>query len=282
MSNPVRIDPDESPRARFAYELRALRRKHGLTQRQFGERIGYSESSIGMIEQGRRPPTQLLADLVDQAFGLPGTFAKQYLKTTWAGAPDHFRPWLLEEQEATYLKSYEPILVPGLFQTEAYARAILQSEPGLTSVQVEERVSARMERKAIFTRTNPPQIIAILDEGVLHRPVGSLEIMRDQLEHLLELAQYPHVTLQMVPYSAQALFGLAGGFIIAERDGRPYAAHVAGQPQGLTTDDRSLIAKLCRRYDAIRAEAHPQRLSLKIIAEMVANGHSSGCSVAYQ
>jgi len=277
MSNPVRIDPDESPRARFAYELRTLRRAHGLTQRQFGERIGYSESTIGMIEQGKRAPTQHFADLVDEAFGLPGTFARHYLKTTWAGAPEHFRPWLIEEQEATSLKSYEPILVPGLFQTEAYARAVLQSEPGITATQVEERVSARLERKSILTRSDPPQITAILDEGVLQRPVGSPEIMREQLEHLLALAQYPHITLQIVPYTAQALFGLAGGFIIAERDGRAYAAHIAGQPQGLTTDDRGLIAKLYQRYDAIRAEAHPQRLSLQMISEMVANGHPSWC-----
>lgn len=123
MSNPVRIDPDESPRARFAYELRALRRENGLTQRQLGERIGYAESSIGMVEQGHRPPTQLLAELVDEAFNLPGTFAKLYLKTTWAGAPEHFRSWLLEEQDATALRGYEPTLIPGLFETEAYARA---------------------------------------------------------------------------------------------------------------------------------------------------------------
>ncbi|MEV5407666.1 helix-turn-helix transcriptional regulator [Thermopolyspora sp. NPDC052614] len=269
MSNPVRIDPDESPRARFAYELRALRREHGLTQRQFGERIGYAESSIGMIEQGHRPPTQLLADLVDEAFTLPGTFAKLYLKTTWAGAPEHFRSWLLEEQDATALRGYEPTLIPGLFETEAYARAVLQSEPGCTPAQVDERVAARIERKSIFTRDKPPTIISIIDEGVLHRPVGGPEVMREQLCHLLELARHPHVTIQVLPYAANALCGLQGGFIIAERDGRPQAAYIEGQPQGRTTDDRALIAQLIRCYDAIRAEAHPQSHSLKIIKELI-------------
>ena len=282
MSNPVRIDPDESPRARFAYELRALRRKHGLTQRQFGERIGYSESSIGMIEQGRRPPTQLLADLVDQAFGLPGTFAKQYLKTTWAGAPEHFRSWLLEEQDATSLRGYEPTLIPGLFETEAYARAVLRSEPGITAEKVEERVAARMQRKAIFTRDKPPVIIAIIDEGVLHRPVGGAKVMREQLQHLLDLARYSHVTLQVVPYTANAFCGLQGGFIIAERDGQPQTAYIEGQPRGRTTDDRVLIGQLVRRYDAIRAEAYPQSRSLKMIEELVDGARSQRCPMADQ
>jgi transcriptional regulator with XRE-family HTH domain len=210
MSNPVRIDPDESPRVRFAYELRELRRAHGLTQRRFGERIGYSESTIGMIEQGRRAPTQHFADLVDAAFGLPGTFAKHYLKTTWAGAPEHFRPWLLEEQEATSLRGYEPTLIPGLFETEAYARAVLRSEPGITSRELDERVAARMERKAIITREKPPLIISIIDEGALRRPVGGAEVMREQLQHLLDLARYPNVTLQVLPYTANALCGLQG------------------------------------------------------------------------
>lgn len=269
MSNPVRIDPDESPRARFAYELRTLRRAHGLTQRQFGERIGYSESTIGMIEQGKRAPTQHFADLVDEAFGLPGTFARHYLKTTWAGAPEHFRPWLLEEQEATALRGYEPTLIPGLFETEAYARAVLQSEPGITAQEVDERVAARMERKAIITRDKPPMIVSIIDEGALRRPVGGAEVMREQLQHLLELAGYPNVTLQVLPYSANVLCGLQGGFIIAERDGRPQAAYLEGQPRGRTVDDRDLIGQLVRRYDAIRAEAYPQSRSLKLIEELL-------------
>ncbi|MFO7249559.1 MAG: helix-turn-helix transcriptional regulator [Actinomycetes bacterium] len=269
MSNPVRIDPDESPRARFAYELRELRRAHGLTQRRFGERIGYSESTIGMIEQGRRAPTQHFADLVDAAFGLPGTFAKHYLKTTWAGAPEHFRPWLLEEQEATSLRGYEPTLIPGLFETEAYARAVLRSEPGITSRELDERVAARMERKAIITREKPPLIISIIDEGALRRPVGGAEVMREQLQHLLDLARYPNVTLQVLPYTANALCGLQGGFIIAERDGRPQAAYIEGQPRGRTVDDRDLLGQLMRRYDAIRAEAYPQSHSLKLIEELL-------------
>jgi transcriptional regulator with XRE-family HTH domain len=275
MSNPVKIDPDLSPRARFAYELRCLRRDSGLTQRQLAERIGYAESTVGMIEQGRRPPTIQFAELVDRAFRLPDTFAKLYLKTTWAGAPEHFRHWLVEEQDATALKGYEPTLVPGLFETESYARAIFAAEPGITKDQIEERLSGRMQRKSIFFRDAPPLIATIIDEGVLRRPVGGPGVMREQLGHLLELADLPQVSLQLVPYSAQALCGLIGGFIIAERDGRAQAVYIEGQPQGRTIDDRHLITKIVRRYDAIRAESYPQHLTLRMIKEIMDDEYPS-------
>ena len=262
------INPNESPRARFAYELRKFRHDQGISQRQLGRRITYTAALISMIEQGKRRPTQELADKLDAAFNLDGTFAKLYLGTTWAGAPEHFRGWLDEEGSATALRSWEPMLVDGLLQTEEYARAVLQAEPWITAQEIDARVESRMRRKSILLKNNPPQVLSIFDEGVLHRPVGSATIMRAQLEHLLEVAECPQVTVQLVPYSAQALSGLLGGFTIAERNGMPTSVYLQAQPRGRIDDDRALISDLVRRYDAIRAEAYPQHLTLDMIKDI--------------
>ncbi|GAA3836554.1 hypothetical protein GCM10022226_68150 [Sphaerisporangium flaviroseum] len=93
--------------------------------------------------------------------------------------------------------------------------------------------------------------------------------MREQLGHLLEVARHPQVTIQLVPYAARPHCGLAGGFIIAERNGAAYAAFAEAQPFGRTFDDRRLIAELIHRYDAIRADAVPFKQSLQLIEEAV-------------
>ncbi|WP_344947164.1 helix-turn-helix transcriptional regulator [Sphaerisporangium flaviroseum] len=262
-------EPPQSPRALFAYELRQHRVAAKLTQRQLAAHMGYSDAMIAMIETVKRPPSQRFAELCDEALGLDGTMKRLYIATTWDKAPEYFRPWLDEEQAATGLRSWEPMLVPGLFQTETYARLVLAAEPGTTSSEVDERVKSRMQRKSILHRQNPPLISILLDEAVIRRPVGDAEVMRDQLSYLLEVANHPQVTIQVIPYSAQAMCGLLGGFIIAERNEVPYTAYVEGQPNGRTVEDRNVIGKLLRRYDAIRAEAVPFSQSLRLIEEAV-------------
>ncbi|MEU7852316.1 helix-turn-helix transcriptional regulator [Nonomuraea sp. NPDC049141] len=271
MSRTEEINPDESPRAAFAYLLRRLRTTGGLTQRDLADRLGYSESQIGMIEQGRRRPTQHLADLLDTEFGVED-FGQLYVRTTWAGSPEHFRAWLDEEQEATALRSWEPMLVTGLLQTEAYARALFAAEPGITPKEVDERTEARMQRQRVLTRDKPPTVTAIMDEGVLRRPVGGAEVMRNQLAHILELAQHRQISVQVVPYNAGAYAGLLGGLIIAERHGTPSTVYVESQPHGRAYEDRAIISGVLRRYDCVRSEAYPHHLSLNIIKDVMTHG----------
>lgn len=263
------VDPPESPRALFVFELRRYRTSANLTQKQLAERIGFSESMVAIIESLKRAPSQRFAELCDRAFSLDGTMTRLYIATTWHKAPEHFRPWLEEEQDATALRGWEPMVVPGLLQTEAYARLILGAEPGVKPDQIEERVASRMQRQTIMLRNDPPFISVLIDEAVLRRPIGDREIRREQLTYLLEVAQHPQVTIQVVPYAAQALCGLLGGFIIAELNGSSYAAYVEGQPNRHVVDDRPTIAKLLRRYDALSSEAVPFRQSLKLIHEVV-------------
>ena len=183
--------------------------------------------------------------------------------------PEHYRDWTVEERRATAIKMWDPLLIPGIFQTERYARRIFELAPGIDSRQVEERVVGRMQRKSIFTQENPPVIVSLVDEGVLHRPVGGAEILREQLVSLVEMAQHPRVRLQIVPADAEAIPGLLGAFSIAELKGSPYVAYVECAPRGRMVNDKEVIEALDRRYDDIRAHACSLSQSLAILKEAV-------------
>jgi hypothetical protein len=112
------------------------------------------------------------------------------------------------------------LLIPGLLQTEEYARAVLAAaHPASPETEVERLVSARMDRQAILDQAEPPLLWVILDEGVLIRPVGGPAVMRDQIERLVKAARQPRIVLQVVPCGAGAHAGLAGQFAIAGFDG---------------------------------------------------------------
>ncbi|MDH2428225.1 helix-turn-helix transcriptional regulator [Sphaerisporangium sp. TRM90804] len=271
MTKMIDIDPEESPRTRFAFELRRRRLAAKLTQKQLARRIGFSTSAVAMVETSKFRPSERFAELCDEAFGLDGVIAALYAEA-WPPpppVPEHFRDWAVEEQRATALRFWAPMLVPGLLQTENYARQVLSRLPGTTAGQLEQALAGRMQRKVVLRRDNPPAVTALIDEGVLHRPIGGAAVVREQLEHLLEMARHPKVTIQIVPYSAEALSGLNGAFTIAEMRGNPYTVRVESQPRGRTVSDRSTIADLVNAYDAIRADAHPQHLTCRLIEEVV-------------
>jgi hypothetical protein len=113
--------------------------------------------------------------------------------------PGWFTPWPDYEEQATTLRWYEPLVVPGVFQTEDYARAVLRTRVGDTDEEIDEIVAARIARQSIFSKEKPPTVWAVLDEGVLRRPVGGKHIMRAQLNRLAEAARLPNVVIQIIP-----------------------------------------------------------------------------------
>ncbi|MFC6079974.1 helix-turn-helix domain-containing protein [Sphaerisporangium aureirubrum] len=271
MTRMIDINPEESPRARFAYEVRRYRLAAGMTQKQLGRRLGFSTSAVAMVETSKFRPSERFAELCDEVFGLDGVIAGLYAEV-WPPPPPvpaHFRDWAVEEQRATALRFWAPLLVPGLLQTEAFARRVISCSPDITEDEVERRVAGRMQRRAVFSRVDPPAVMCLLDEGVLHRPVGGPAVMREQLEYLLDLSRRPNFTIQVVPYDAEVLSGLLGAYTIAEMRGNAYTVRVESQPSGRTVTDRATITNMVRRYDAVRADAYPQHQSGKLIEEVV-------------
>ncbi|MCL6670806.1 helix-turn-helix domain-containing protein [Streptomyces panaciradicis] len=196
-------------------QLAGFREDAGLSQEQAARSVGFSPAKLSRIEagKGRRPPTEadvralldlykteeyetsVLLQLLRRA-GEPGwwqRFDKRLM-------PEWFDRLVGLQEAADSIRTFEIQYVPGLLQTPAYTRVVVQR--GLPSApvrEVERRVELRMKRAELLRRADPPQLWAVVDESVLLRVLGSRDIMREQLEHLIEMAQLPHVTLQIVP-----------------------------------------------------------------------------------
>ena len=178
-----------------------------------------------------------------------------------------FERWTDIEAEATALRSYEPLVVPGLLQTEDYARAILSARPDGNLDDLDEQVAARLARQAVLERASAPQLWCVLDEGVLDRAIGGSKVMRSQLYRLADLAEHPKTTIQVIQ-AGGAHAGLLGGFVIADLDGKPPMVYLETAAEGQVTDSPSVVAHLALRFDRLRAEALPWAASRDLIRRM--------------
>ncbi|MEO3855773.1 helix-turn-helix transcriptional regulator [Acrocarpospora sp. B8E8] len=271
MPAPHELDPSASPLALLGSELRKYRLAANLSQEQLGEMINFSTGMISFIERAERAPRREFVELCEKALGLDGELLRLWPLITMESSPQWFRPWLQIEPDARTLRTWQPLLIPGLLQTEEYARAILSGEPGMKPEQIEEAVAARMHRQTIFERSTPPMFWVVLDEGVLSRPVGSGEVMHNQLKHLIDMAGHPFVTIQLAPLDSRATCGLEGGFVIAQLAGQADTVFLESATLGYVTNRPEEVSAVTVRYEAIRAEALPATLSMKLINEKMVN-----------
>ncbi|MFG2108122.1 helix-turn-helix domain-containing protein [Micromonospora chersina] len=259
----VGISPSE-------YLLRELRRRRtaaGLTQAQLGERVFCSDSQVSAIETGCKPPTLSYLTAVDEALATDGYFATLWDELVKGdAAPVWLREWIEIEREAIALRWYEHAFVPGLLQTEGYARATFRAARVPTS-QLDQRVAARMERQAVLSRDPAPQLFVVLDEMVVRRACGGSDVMADQLEHLMACAQQPHIQLHIVPASAGIYSGLAGAFILADLPDGSRAGYVDNQLAAQIVEQPDGVASLGLSWDAVRGEALPLGLTLDVLQE---------------
>ena len=246
-------------------ELRRSRSAAGLSQEDLGKAINYSASLVSAVENGQRPPTREYVSAVDRTLGTGGLFERLLAGLVSLDlAPVWLRDWIVFEQEAVLLRWFQPLLVPGLLQTESYARAVLEWGGLLDEPEVERSVASRMDRQAILTRQRPPQFIALIDESVLRRVVGGPSIMVEQCEHLLKCAEHPHVSVHVVPDAAGGHAGLAGPFILAKSPGFE-AAHLDNSLRAQVIDQAAGVDTLVRKWEALRGEALSRTQSAELI-----------------
>ena len=270
-------DGTSNPARYFGQQVRRARRAAGWTLTEFGQRIGYDPGQISRIENGKRPPTELFAQMCDRAFpDRDGWFSEFYAESrTWIATPPWFRSWIEHEQHAAVLRIWQLGVVSGLLQTEDYARAILAVNPGVTEDEVSARLAARLARQAILTRDDPLTAWFLVDEAALRRRVGSPEAMAGQLAHLAGVARLPNITIQVVPSTAHA--GLLGGFALTER-----AAYVETAVAGQVFEDTEIIAGLLTRFDTLRNEALRGSESLTLIERMCEEWKATGVRAVTQ
>ncbi|TLS46374.1 transcriptional regulator [Streptomyces montanus] len=238
-------------------QLGVLRRAAGFTQRTLAERALVDEETIASIEQGRRPLKEDFAELLDQVLDSKGVLS---------AALDHmpevdlFPRWAEEfidlEREALALSSYQDQVLPGLLQTDAYARAVFQNEvPTLTEDEIEQRVAARIARQEILHSKEPPTASFIFSESILMDRLGSDEVYVEQLRGLRKWAGLPGVTLQIMPLGRNFHAGLAGPFILIETPDHQRIAYVEGQRRGWLIADPDEVSILERKYAMLRTQA---------------------------
>ncbi|MEV4105407.1 DUF5753 domain-containing protein [Nonomuraea sp. NPDC049649] len=172
------------------------------------------------------------------------------------------------EPSARVLRSWDPLLFPGLLQTEDYARAVFRGGPaGSSDRRVEDGVSARMHRQLILDTEAPPTLWVLFDEMVLRRPIGGPQVMVTQLEHVLAVADRPYITVQVVPFDTPCTAGLLSSFIIAELSDGPTAVSVDSAGRGEVSAEHDFVTLIWDRYDKLRAEAYRPGRSLEMIEE---------------
>ncbi|MFI9553090.1 helix-turn-helix domain-containing protein [Nonomuraea endophytica] len=257
----------------FGQELRRIRADQGLTLDQMAERVPFSASLIGAVERGQRRPTHEFVERIEEEFVLSGELLRLLPLIHKAASPTWFRPWTKVEESAITLRTWQPSLVPGLLQTESYARAVFTAEPGAIPNEVEQSIEARLQRQAIFQRPRPPIFSAVLDEAVLIRPVGGWSTMREQLGHLLKMITEFRIVIQIVPLELGLPVGLLGGFSIAQSSGNGDSVYFESAAHGYVSDRADEVRAANVRYDTIRAWAHPLHVSEELIRKTLESKH---------
>ncbi|MEW1841934.1 helix-turn-helix transcriptional regulator [Nonomuraea angiospora] len=265
------LDPRMSPAERFGRELARCRKGQGLSQRRLADRLRCSPSLVGHIETGSRNPQLDFAQACDEFFDLPDKeyFVRLYRRIHQSpSGPGWYVRWLEEiEPNAVTLRTWDPLLIPGLLQTEDYARAVFRGHLASTESEVEEQVAARMQRQLILTRDNSPALWVLIDEWGLRRSIGGAQVMADQLTRLATLAIRHNVTVQIVPADNPCTDGLMSGFVIAELSDAPTTVSVDSAGKGEVSAEHELVALIWGRYDRLRAEAYRPGESLEMIKE---------------
>lgn len=211
-----------------------------------------------------RAPTADQARRLDAAFGLPGIFAR--IEERLHGVPFSagFRPFQPYEAEAAELRLFQHTLLPGLLQTEDYARAVLSKHPNATGEEISERVAGRLKRQVVLDRSAPPVMWVLLDENVLRREIGNPKIMHEQLLHLVELSQRPNITIQVLSRIG-AHPGLHGAFAIAVTQDHRTIVYLETAADGQTVEDPGTAADMALMFDTLRTEAYKGSESLALI-----------------
>ncbi|WP_372337809.1 Scr1 family TA system antitoxin-like transcriptional regulator [Streptomyces sp. MK5] len=237
--------------------LAVFRESAGYTQRTLAERFFVSEQQIASIEQGRRP---LKPDLAEQLDGLLGTKGALSEALKYMPEVDLVPLWAEEyldrEREAVAISWYESLLVPGLLQTEEYARAVFRGRvPVYDEDELEQLVAARTERRGILHRKVPPITSFVIWEAALRDHLGGRDVYAEQLRHLREYADLPGLVLQILPLGRTSHAGLAGPFILLETPEHQRLAYVETQRGSQLIADPAEVAILNQKYAMLRTQA---------------------------
>jgi transcriptional regulator with XRE-family HTH domain len=271
-------------RRRLRTDLRALRRKADKTQEQVAKAMDWSTSKLLRIETGEVRAAPSDVRVLSLYYGAPEKQVEQLVEMarnargdSWPDFRDVHQQASLNffgyEAAASLMRIYHATLLPGLLQTEEYAFGTLTDTFGFDEEEVERRWEARSRRQLVLDRDDPPEIFALLDEGVVRRQVASAGVMRRQLEHLIELGQSDRLSIRVIPFSAGAHPGMSGPFTLLEfpdpqDDDVLYLEHVDGDK--IIRDEPAITVQYTERFFALERVALSEAKTRDLLNEIIA------------
>lgn len=268
----------------IALELRRLRESAGFSRAEVAERLRCAVSHITHLEIMRNLPKGAETEILLRFYGVESRSAdflalvdaarkgKDWWRPFKGAAPTWLDLLLGMESAAAVIESYDSMIVPGLFQTPAYAAAIIRvGEPQLSDAEVDRRIELRMARQDVLTRQpTPPTVWCVLDESALLRPAAEPAVLAEQIEHLAKLAELPNLNLQVLPLAAGLHAGMNGSFTILtfgpELVGDPGVAYTESRIGGTYFEDAADVARYRDTYTRVQLQAHAPQESRAILA----------------
>jgi len=267
---------------RLASQLWRLRDAAEMSREDVAEKTDINVATLYRLENAKgRPQRRTLTTLLDLyevkdeqraelLTLLKAAGEKGWVQPYFSSIPEEYGMYIQLESEAESVRNYESLLVPGLLQTPAYTRASAQGQsPTWTSGQVELQANIRASRQDLLTRSNPLVLWAIVDEAVLRRMVGGPEVMREQYQHLLSMMEWPHITIQVVPFAAGSHAGMLGSFSLLDFPAPdPVVACVETVAGSLFQETESDVSLCTMAYDHLRATALSPVESTRMVADL--------------
>jgi transcriptional regulator with XRE-family HTH domain len=264
--------------------LRRLRTTSGLSGPDVARRIGMSPSTISRAESGKRGITREDLASILTVFGVERPVRNAIMKLhADSHTPDlldrgdlrvhaDLEKWIGFEQDATRIRNYEPLLIPGLLQTFPYARAVFEGSGfNLTGEEIDDRVAARIARQAVLRQPHRPKLDIVLHEAALRQRVGGSAVMREQLGYLIEMARREWVSIRIIPGDVGAHPGMNGPFVIMDYADLPSIVHLENKVASLYLDEPADVKAYTLVFSGLLAVAYSPDRSVEVIHK-VASG----------
>ncbi|MFI9238951.1 helix-turn-helix domain-containing protein [Streptomyces sp. NPDC053079] len=250
----------------FGSQFQLWRHDAGVSREELAEAVQYSVELIKSVEQGRRRVPARVAEIADEMFGARGKLKAGLSYLTKESLPMRAHDFMQRESEAVMHSSYETVLIPGLLQTEPYARALLSGTwPPVEQDVADVRLATRLSRQALLTRKPLIPFTFVVYEAALRSPVGGNEVQKQQLLHLLTAGRQCNITLQVLPYDRVTSSALSGALMILESEDHERLAFIMGQQTSRLVTERAEVSALDQRYGRICAQALDPENSARFI-----------------
>lgn len=250
--------------------LQHLRKRAELNQQALGDAIGYSLEQVASVEQGRRPAKEAFTVAADRVLAAGGLLEVLQADVDRAKLPQFFRNFALIEAEVLSRFSYDPLLVPGLLQTEAYARAVFGGHcPPFSEDIIDQHTEARLSRQKLLTRDPLAELSFVIGEEALRNPVGGAEVMRGQWQRLLEVGALRTVEVQVMPAGLGFHPGLDGPFVLVETKQLRRLGYIESQEVPSVVSDPAEVSAFGLRYGKLRSQALNVEASARLIERLV-------------